>query len=462
MTSHSNTPHRSNAAPQTDPAHYAPFFSYRSGAGGGKSSVGDGLHCESVSLERIAGVVGTPAYVYSRASIEQAYRRLNRAFGKFPHALCYALKANANLSVLRVLARLGSSFDIVSGGELDRLRRIGVAGDRIVFSGVGKTRDEIREAIGYPGKGPRRGILLFNVESEAELEVLLGEASRHVKAGGEKISAAIRVNPDVLAGGHPHISTGHHQHKFGMDWHEARRLYLVHKDSRWISWRGISAHIGSQIVTAAPYHQALTRLASYVRELARNGIRLDLLDIGGGLGIRYTNEKVLGPAVYARTLLATVRPLGCRLLLEPGRTIVGPAGILLTRVLYVKKNGGKTFVVVDAAMNDLIRPVLYDATHAITIANRAPTGAASKKTRVDVVGPVCESGDFLARDWPLEPVKPGDLLVVWAAGAYASVQSSNYNARPRSVEILVEAKKFRVIRRRQTRSDLVRGELTRR
>ena len=453
MTSHSSAPRSRSAAPQIDPTEYTPFFAYRS------STDGRELSCEGVPLSQIAAANGTPAYIYSRASIEQAYRRLDRAFGKFPHALCYALKANSNLSVLRTLANLGSSFDIVSGGELDRLRRIGVAANRIVFSGVGKTRDEIREAIRYPGKGSRRGILLFNVESEAELEVLLSESSRHVKAGGEKISAAVRMNPDVLAGGHPHISTGHHQHKFGMDWHEARRLYLAHKDSRWISWQGISAHIGSQILAAAPYHQALVRLASYVRELRRIGIRLNFLDIGGGLGIRYTNEKVLDPAAYARTLLSVVKPLGCRLLLEPGRTLVGPAGVLLTRVLYVKKNGGKTFVVVDAAMNDLIRPALYDATHPITPARRAQSNASSRKTRVDVVGPVCESGDFLARDWPLEPVNSGDLLVVWAAGAYASTQSSNYNARLRSAEILVEGKKFRVVRRRQTRNDLVRGEL---
>lgn len=424
-------------------------------------SGGKELDCESVPLARIVGAAGTPSYVYSRASIEQAYRKLDRAFGKYPHSLCYALKANSNLSVLRILAKLGSRFDIVSGGELDRLGRLGVAGDRIVFSGVGKTREEIREAIRYPGKGARRGILLFNVESEAELEVLLDEASRHVNAGGEQISAAIRVNPDVLAGGHPHISTGHHRHKFGMSWHEARRLYLAHKGSRAISWRGISAHIGSQILMAAPYRRALQRLSSYVRDLRQNGIPLDFIDIGGGLGIRYTNEKVLDPAAYARTLLSVVKPLGCHLLLEPGRTLVGPAGVLLTRVLYVKKNGDKTFVVVDAAMNDLIRPVLYGATHPITIAKRSAAGGRTTKEQVDIVGPVCESGDFLAHDWPLEPVRQGDLLVVWAAGAYASVQSSNYNARPRPAEILVEGKKFRVVRRRQTLADLVRGELAR-
>ncbi|MGA8765631.1 MAG: diaminopimelate decarboxylase [Candidatus Acidiferrales bacterium] len=436
-----------------DPTAYTPCYAYE--------SVGRGiqaLYSEGVSLARIADAVGTPTYVYSRASIEAAYRGLDRAFGSLPHTLCYAMKANSNLSVLRVLARLGSSFDIVSGGELDRLGRIGVPGDRIVFSGVGKTREEIRAALRYSGKGSRRsGILLFNVESAAELEVLLSEAARHVAAGGARPAAAVRVNPDVLAGGHPHIATGAHQHKFGVDWQEARRLYLAHKNSPWIVWRGITAHLGSQIFSVAPYRRALARLASFVRDLAKNGIRLEFIDIGGGLGIRYTDESALPPAAYARALAEIVRPLGCRLLIEPGRTLVGPAGVLLTRVLYVKGNHKKTFVVVDAAMNDLIRPVLYGATHPITPAVRA-SGAAAKKARVDVVGPVCESGDFLARDWPLAPVKSGDLLVVWTAGAYGFVQSSNYNARRRPAEVLVEGRRFRVARRREEYDDLVRGE----
>ena len=327
--------------------------------------------------------------------------------------MCYAVKANSNLSVLRLLARLGSSFDIVSGGELDRLRRIGVRGSRIVFSGVGKTREEIREALRYPGKRVRPGgIFLFNVESEAELEVLLDEAADHIAAGGEAPAAAIRVNPDVLAGGHRHISTGHHQHKFGVDWAQARNLYVAHKDSRLIAWRGISAHIGSQVLSVAPYRRALQRVASYVRELARLGIALDHVDIGGGLGIATRTNIRLDVELLARTLSKIVRPLGCRLLIEPGRTLVGPAGVLLTRVLYLKENGGKKFVVVDAAMNDLIRPVLYEAVHQITKVVRDATGVA--KSRVDVVGPICETGDFLARDYPLEPVEEGDLLAVWA------------------------------------------------
>ncbi len=449
--------HRKQHGRGADPTQYTPFYAYR--AAGRGASRRQELYCEGASLADIAEAAGTPAYVYSRASIEAAYRRLDRAFGSLPHTVCYSVKANGNLAVLRVLARLGSSFDIVSGGELDRLRRIGVAGNRVVFSGVGKTRDEIREALRYPGKGARRGgIFLFNVESGAELEVLLGESARHIAAGGERPAAAIRVNPDVMAGGHPHISTGHHHHKFGVDWAEARRLYLANKDSRWIRWRGISAHIGSQIFSVVPYCRALTRLASYTRDLKRNGIHLDTIDAGGGLGIRYTDESELGASAYARALAAIVRPLGCRLLIEPGRALVGPAGVLLTRVLYVKKNRGKTFVVVDAAMNDLIRPVLYDAVQPITAAAR-DTGGSTKKEKVDVVGPICESTDFLARDWPLAPVKAGDLLVVWAAGAYGFAESSNYNARRRAAEILVEGRRFRVVRRRETYDDLVRSEL---
>jgi diaminopimelate decarboxylase len=433
-----------------DPTTYTPHFAYKAGAGGARA-----LFCEDVDLARIATETGTPAYVYSRASIEAAYRSLDRAFGSLPHTLCYAMKANPNLAVLRVLARLGSSFDIVSGGELDRLRRVGVPGNRIVFSGVGKTREEIREALRYPGKAaPHSGILMFNVESAAELDVLISEASRHVTAGGARPGVAIRVNPDVLAGGHPHIATGAHEHKFGVAWSAARDLYLIHKSSPWIAWRGITAHLGSQIASVAPYRRALARLASYVRDLARHGIKLDFIDIGGGLGIRYTDESALPAAAYAKTLAEIVRPLGCRLLIEPGRALVGPAGVLLTRVLYVKRNGKKTFVVVDAAMNDLIRPVLYGATHPITPAIRST----AKTERVDIVGPVCETGDFLARDWPLAPVKSGDLMVVWAAGAYSFAQSSNYNSRRRPAEVLVESRRFRIARRRENYDDLVRGE----
>ena len=369
------------------------------------------------------------------------------------------MKANSNLSVLRLLARLGSSFDIVSGGELDRLGRIGVNGNRIVFSGVGKSREEIREALRYRGaRNQRSGIFLFNVESAEEMQVLAEEAQRHVSRGGIRPGVSMRVNPDVLAGGHRHIATGARQHKFGVDWEEARRHYLQHRESRSILWRGISAHIGSQILSVEPFRCALLRLASWVRELGQCGIRLECIDIGGGLGIRYENESAIDPDAYARALSKIVKPLGCRLLFEPGRAIVGPAGVLLTRVRYVKETRGKRFVIVDAGMNDLIRPALYDGKHPITKC-QSSSPPATRLRPADVVGPVCETGDFLARDLPLEEVRAGDLLIAWAAGAYGFVESSNYNARPRAAEILVEGSRFRVVRRRETRAEMVRGEV---
>lgn len=448
---------RSRGASTEDAALPAPFYSWRRAPlvhGSDPSQ----LFCEDVPLARIAGVAGTPAYIYSRSSMESAYRRLDGALRALPHSLCYAVKANSNLSVLRVFARLGSGFDVVSAGELERLAHLGASGNRVVFSGAGKSRDEIREALRYR-RGPSRdsGILLFNVESEAEMEILLDESSKLVARGGTPASAAIRVNPDVLAGGHPHISTGHHRHKFGMSWPDARRLYLAHKSSRFISWQGISAHIGSQILSVQPYRRAVARLASHFRDLARQGIALRFLDIGGGFGIHYSEGGPLDAKRLASTLAPIVRPLRCCLLLEPGRFLVGPAGVLLTRVLYVKKNSGKIFVIVDAAMNDLIRPVLYGASHPIVPVVRKPHSPAGSQI-VDVVGPICEAGDFLARGISLPPAGPGDLLAIGAAGAYGFVQSSNYNSRPRAAEILVTRGNFRVVRRRESRKDLLRGE----
>jgi diaminopimelate decarboxylase len=430
-------PRRANSADSgSDPSTYTPEFSWR----------GDDLYCEGVRLEEIAARAGTPAYVYSAASITGAYRKLDRALGRQPHTICYAVKANSNLSILRLLARLGSGFDIVSVGELFRLQRAGADAESIVFSGVGKTREEIREAL-------RARIGLFNVESAAELEVLASEASR----AATRAPAAIRVNPDVEAGGHPHISTGRRSHKFGIDWEAALPLYLRYRDFRWIEWRGISAHIGSQILSLAPFRQALTRLAHHFRVLADSGINLRYLDFGGGLGVRYSNEKPLSSADYAKAITSILRPLRCHLLLEPGRSIIAPAGVLLMRVLYTKENRGKTFVIVDAAMNDFIRPALYDAVHPITAAKRS-SGKKSGKIRVDVVGPVCESGDFFAQGRPLARVGAGDLLALWGAGAYGFVQTSNYNSRPRPAEVLVEGSRFRLIRRRESLSDLIRGE----
>jgi diaminopimelate decarboxylase len=459
-----------------DPATFTPHFTWkkltRKKSAHGVSGL-EFVSCEGVRLAGVAEKIGTPAYVYSRAAIDDAQTELHRGFGSLRHTLCFAVKSNGNLAILKHVAESGNGFDIVSGGELERLRSIGVRGDRIVFSGVGKTREEIREALRYrspatakrsrrsrTGTADKSGILLFNVESEAELEVLLDESSRRVSLGGPAAAVSIRVNPDVQAGGHPHISTGRHEHKFGLNWEEARRLYLAHQESKWIKWQGISVHIGSQIVEMDPFRRALRRLAGYVGELRENGIALNYLDFGGGLGVRYTTEKPPGRAEYARMVAQILRPLGLHLLLEPGRTIIGPAGVLLTRVVYVKESRGKTFVIVDAAMNDLMRPALYGAVHPITKVTRDKSDAAPR-LRVDVVGPVCETGDSFLRDWPLGRVETDDVLAIWAAGAYGMSQASNYNARCRPAEVFVEGDKFRLIRRRETARDLLRGQVLR-
>lgn len=449
---------RSHNLKFVDPVDFTPQFAWKKLRA--KHSSGAEVVCEKVSLSEVAEKSGTPTYLYSNASIEDAYRELDRGLGSLPHTLCFAVKSNGNLSILKELARLGSGFDIVSGGELDYLRRIGVRGDRIVFSGVGKDRDEIRDALDYRAqRAVRPGILLFNVESEAELEVLIDESARAIKRGGGLPSVAIRVNPDVLAGGHPHIATGRHEHKFGLDWTEAKRLYLAHRDSKWIHWQGISAHIGSQIASLEPFRRAVSRLGKFVTELRCEGIELRFLDVGGGLGVRYADQKPPSRSAYARLVAQLVRKLGVHLLLEPGRSIIAPAGVLLTRVLYTKTNRGKTFIVVDSAMNDLMRPALYGAIHPITKTIRERNVKPSSYQRVDIVGPVCETGDCFLRDWPLGVVKAGDLLAIWGAGAYGMVQASNYNARCRPAEVLVKGAQFRVIRRREKPQDLLRTDV---
>jgi diaminopimelate decarboxylase len=424
---------------QQDPATYTPHYIRRRGK----------VFCEGVPLEAIAKKVGTPAYVYSGAAISGAYSELDNALtsalGKTPHTICYAVKANSNLSVLRLLAKLGSGFDIVSGGELERLRRAGISRSRVVFSGVGKSREEIAE-------GLRAGIFLFNVESPAELELLAAEAARLRK----RASTSIRVNPDVVAGGHPHIATGRRHHKFGVDWPQARKMYLAHRDSKWIEWQGIGSHVGSQVLNLTPYRQALRKLSGYVRDLEANGVRLRYVDIGGGLGVRYTSENPPKAREYARALAEETRGLRRHLLIEPGRRIVAQAGVLLMRVLYKKETRGKTFVVVDAAMNDFMRPALYSATHPITSVSQK--SSANKFSGVAIVGPVCETGDVFLDSWPLGEVHAGDLLALWGAGAYGTSMTSNYNSRPRPAEVLVEGKKFRVIRKRETTADIMRGE----
>ena len=444
-----------------DPAEFTPHFSWRKS----KQHVGEEVFCEDLSLALAAQTYSTPAYLYSRSAIESAFLELDKGLASLPHTICFAVKANGNLSILQLLANLGSGFDIVSGGELEHLGHLGIPGNKIVFSGVGKTREEIRAALRYrSSRSPSssRGLLLFNIESEAELDVLLDESAKQLKSGGTIPSVAIRVNPDVRAGGHPHISTGHHEHKFGLDWSAARELYTRHRDSKWIRWHGISAHIGSQITALRPFQQALARLAALLRELRASGIDLKYLDFGGGLGARYTQQTPPSRLDYARMIARTVKPLGVHLLLEPGRTIIAHAGVLLTRVQYTKTNRRKTFVVVDAGMNDLLRPALYGAIHPITRVTRARTdksAASAKGKKVDIVGPVCETGDCFLRNWPLGAVRPGDVLAIWTAGAYGMSLASNYNARPRPAEVLVERNRARLIRRRETTDDLLRADV---
>jgi diaminopimelate decarboxylase len=444
-----------------DPTAFTPHFTWQS-RGEARRRGRDEIYCENVLLSDATEKFGTPTYLYSGAAISDAYRELHRGLQSVPHTLCFAVKSNGNLAILQCLAKLGSGFDIVSGGELYRLGQIGVPGKRIVFSGVGKTREEIREALQYrvAKRSATSGILLFNVESEAELEVLLEESGRASRRGIATPAVAIRVNPDVAAGGHPHISTGRHDHKFGLDWSDAERLYLAHKSSKHIRWRGISAHIGSQIVALDPFRDAFGRLASYVKALRRAGIDLQYVDIGGGLGTRYTNEKVATRAKYAAMVARAAKPLGLHVLLEPGRSIIAAAGVLLTRVIYTKMNRGKEFVIVDAAMNDLMRPALYGATHPVTRVYRVSGSDHALIDPVDIVGPVCETGDCFLRDWPLGgEMRPGEVLAIWTAGAYGMAQSSNYNARCRPAEVLVEGRRAKLIRRRETRKDLLRHDV---
>jgi diaminopimelate decarboxylase len=377
-----------------------------------------------------------------------------------PHLVCFAVKANGNLSILNLLAKRGSGFDIVSGGELEHLGHIGVPGNRIVFSGVGKTREEIRAGLAYRAKrNSAPGILQFNVESPAELDVLLGESARRSGKSRRVPGVSLRVNPDVKAGGHPHISTGLAYHKFGVGWHEARTLYLQYKNSKYIRWQGISAHIGSQIVDLEPFREALNRLTSYLLELRKEGIALEYVDFGGGLGVRYTNETPVPRKTYARMIAELVGPLGVGLLLEPGRSIIASSAVLLSKVIYTKRNSTKSFVILDAAMNDFVRPVLYDAPHPITRVRQRKLEKSDRLQRADIVGPVCESGDSFLQGWPLGHVEPGDTTAIWGAGAYGMVQASNYNGRCRPAEILVKGKRARLIRRRETKGDLLRTDV---
>lgn len=408
-------------------------FEYRDGS----------LYCEGVSLAEVARSVGTPAYVYSHGAIERAYHELDEALAGLDHLVCFAVKANGSLAVLRTLASLGAGADIVSGGELYRAVRAGFDPKKVVFAGVGKTAEELTS-----GMGER--ILLFNVESAAELERLNDTATRY----GKKARVALRVNPDVDAESHPAISTGEEGSKFGIPLGEAAALADHIEELRCVELVGVHQHIGSQITKIEPLKNALEKTTGLVSELQRRGHEIEYFNMGGGLGIRYHDENAPTPG----ELIDAVRPLlestGARVICEMGRYIAGNAGALLTSVVYRKRSGGKSFLVADAGMNDLLRPSLYDAYHEVrTLAEGTPTATA------DLVGPVCESGDYLARNRELPDAAEGDTLAVMSAGAYGFSMSSNYNARPRPAEVMVRGNSWAVVREREHNADLIKGEV---
>jgi diaminopimelate decarboxylase len=403
------------------------------------------LACEGVSLREVAEGVGTPCYVYSADHITRRFREFDEAFSGFPHLVCFAMKANSNLAVLRLLSNLGSGVDVVSAGELYRAVEAGVPADRIVFAGVGKTVDEIIMAM-------KRGILMFNVESAGELD----EINRVAESFGRKAPVALRVNPDVDPQTHPYISTGMKKSKFGIDISGAVDEYRRAAAMPWIEVVGIHSHIGSQITATGPFEAAAGKVADLVGRLRGEGIDVRYINLGGGLGISYENETPPTPHDLAQSILPAIKESGCTLLFEPGRNLVGNAGALISSVIYAKTTPAKTFYVADAAMNDLIRPSLYGSHHEIrplseVVASRARSVA-------DVVGPICESGDFLAEARDLPAFEPGDRFAVMSAGAYGFVMASNYNARPKVPEVLVHGSEFTVIRRRETFQDLIRGE----
>jgi len=396
-------------------------------------------------MEQMARKHGTPLYIYSAGHITERVALFRQAFGAIPHMLCYAVKANSSLAILQLLARLGSGFDVVSGGELERVLAVDrAAAGRIVFSGVGKTVAEMDLAL-------RTKVLLFNVESEEELELLSERAAKLRK----RARIALRVNPDVFAETHPYISTGMREHKFGIDIRRARAVYR--KAGKQLEACGVSVHIGSQIRSSDPFGAAAERVSKLIVDLRKDGHAIRYIDIGGGLGVEYRLDRPFDAAEKVHQYAAAVIPAiqsvkGLKLLLEPGRFIVAQAGALLARVLYVKKNGEKTFVITDAGMNDLIRPALYQAYHEIVPVKRSRS---SRQIIADVVGPVCETGDFFARDRELQPLKRGDLVAILDAGAYGMSLASNYNSRLRPAEVLVGGRKSRLIRRRETVEDML-------
>jgi diaminopimelate decarboxylase len=400
------------------------------------------LHCEGVPLRKIAQEVGTPVYIYSEQTLKRHVRVFDEAFQSVPHLICYAIKANSNINLLRRFAQWGTGFDIVSGGELFRVLRAGASAEKVIFAGVGKTADEIRYAL-------EADILFFNVESPAELESIQTIA----RDMNRRARVSIRANPDVDPRTHPYISTGMQKHKFGVSLADAKDLYRTARQLPNIDVVGVQCHIGSQITEITPFEQALASLREFIQQLRGEGVAFKYLDFGGGLGISYTTEDPPSPAAYGAAVAAATKDLGLTIVLEPGRVIVGNAGILLARVILKKNQGAKKFLVTDAGMNDLIRPALYGSHHQLW-----PVKPRDEKEVVDVVGPVCESADFIAKDRALGVLEPGELLAVMSAGAYSFSLSSNYNSRPRAAEVLVSGKTYQVIRKRETYEDLVRLE----
>ena len=409
------------------------FFRYRNGR----------LYAEDVPVKEIVEAYGTPLYIYSHGTLLRHFRAYDEAFDGVPHIICFALKANSNTSILRLLARNGGGADVVSGGEVFRALKAGIPSRRIVYAGVGKTEDEIRYAL-------KSKILMFNVESESELL----EINRI--AGTMKVEApvSLRINPDIDPETHPYISTGLRKHKFGIPMEEAFEYYKLAGSLKNTKIVGIHKHIGSQITKVSPFVDALKKTLLLVDELEKRGVDIQYLDIGGGLGITYKDEEPPVPFDLAKNLLPLLRGRGLTIIVEPGRSIVGNAGILVTRVLYVKEGEDKDFVIVDAGMNDLIRPSFYGAYHHIQPLERRRR----KSILADIVGPICESGDFLGKEREMPDVKPGECLAVMSAGAYGFTMSSNYNSRPRAAEVMVKGKDFALVNKRETYKDLVQGE----
>ncbi|MEK6583577.1 MAG: diaminopimelate decarboxylase [Nitrospirota bacterium] len=405
--------------------------------------IGNELYCEKVSIRKIAQEVGTPVYIYSSNTLRNHYQVFDAAFSEIPHIVCFAVKANSNLSILKLFASEGGGADIVSGGELFRALKAGIDPQKIVFAGIGKTEDEISFAL-------KSNILMFNVESPLELKKI-NEVAGNLAL---KARVALRVNPDIDPKTHPYISTGLKKSKFGIAIKNALEEYQLASTLPNIEIVGIHKHIGSQITEVSPFVSAMERILDLVKKLKESGIDIKYIDAGGGLGIRYKDEEPPHPGELGKALLPLIKDAGCTLIFEPGRVLAGNAGILVTRVLYLKTGEAKNFVIVDAGMNDLIRPSLYEAHHEI-IPIEKREGSSFK---ADVVGPICESGDFLAKDRNVMKPEPGELLAVMSAGAYGFTMSSNYNSRPRVAEVMVEGDTYTVIRKRESYEDLIRGE----